>query len=104
MIEKTVLSCLLSDPNTHDYIDKLTIDDFCGNENRTIFQIIKDLHSRGTKPDYVTVSAKMPWSELSIKTLPILDFQFMTSNIADYIKELKQKTATRQLQNLIAIR
>ena len=102
MIEKTVLSCLLSDPNTHDYIDKLTVDDFCGNENRTIFKIIKDLHSRGTRPDYVTVSAKMPWSELSIKTLPILDFQFMTSNIADYIKELKQKTATRQLQNLIS--
>lgn len=102
VIEKTVISCLLSDPSTHEYINKLTIDDFCGIENRTIFKIIKDLYDSGTTPDYVTVSSKMPWGELSIKTLPVLDFQFMTSNMADYVRELKHHTATRQLQNLIA--
>ena len=101
MIEKVILACLLFDSNTHDYINKLTIDDFSGEENRTVFKIIKDLYEKGITPDYVTVANKMRISEISIKILPTLDLQCSTGNIADYFRELKQETAKRQLQNLI---
>lgn len=102
MIEKAVISCLLASSDTHEYINKLTVNDFCNAENRTIFGIIKELYDSGVTPDYVTVAAKMPWSELSIKTLPVPDFQISVNNIADYVKELQRNTATRQLQNLIS--
>ena len=96
MIENVVLACLLNDAETSEYLDQLTVDDFTTEDNREIIKIMKDLKSQNQSIDYITVSNKMPWSELRIKTLPTYEPTYMLSSIDTYIAQLKEESTKRK--------
>lgn len=96
MIENVVLACLLNDAEASEYLDQLTVDDFTTEDNREIIKIMKDLKNQNQSIDYITVSNKMPWSELRIKTLPIYEPTYMLSSIDTYIAQLKEESTKRK--------
>lgn len=104
MLEDVIISCFLTDSSIVDYLDKLNINDFATDDNQKIIAIMKDLKAQNVRIDYVTVANKMPFSELSIKTLPNLtseDGMYKSEFIDDYIKELKMESAKRNIKTAL---
>lgn len=101
MLEEAIIACVLVDENKNEYIDMLEVDDFSNHNNQVIIRIFKQLRAENKEVDYVTVANAMPWSEVSIKTLPTYEVQYSLGHISDYIKELKKKTAKRNLHKLL---
>ncbi len=101
MLEEAIIACILVEEDNSSYIDMLDIDDFTNVNYQVILKLIKKLKTEGKKIDYITVANNMPWSEVSIKLLPTYDIKYSLRHVTDYIKELKNKTATRNLHKLL---
>lgn len=101
MLEDALIACILVDDNKNEYIDMLDVEDFANHNNQIIMGIFKKLRTENKAIDYVTVASAMPWSEVSIKILPTYDVSYSLVHISDYIKELKKRTAKRNLQQLL---
>lgn len=102
MLEEAVIACVLVDENKEEYIDMLEVDDFANRNNQVILSIMKQLRAESKGIDYVTVASLMPWSEVTIKVLPTYEINYSLGHVSDYIKELKKRTAKRNLQQLLS--
>lgn len=101
-IEKSIISILLYDEDSHFYIPYLTEDDFVDNANRDAFRVIKELYEAGEKIDCVKVAHKLSFGEVAIQIYDVNDM-FSFSNMKEYVETLKKDTAKRKLKRLLKI-
>lgn len=101
MLEEAIIACILSDVDKAEYIDILDIDDFTNTNNQSVMQIVKELRAEGKNIDYVTVSRKMSWGGIELLPMYKPDIQHIVY-FDDYVRELKQKTAVRNLHRLLS--
>ena len=101
-MENTVLACFICYTECQDYIDCLNINDFSTDYARQIFAILSDLHKKGSKIDYITLSSKLPWGNMQIKNLPVIGLNERPENIDEYIRILKKESAKRKIREVIS--
>jgi replicative DNA helicase len=92
-LEKNVLACLLM--GEHEFVDMLTIEDFALPKHQEIFQVIKKFTNQNKTPDLLTVSSSYKDANYLTELVSLLP---STSNIEQWISELKEYANLRRLQ------
>ena len=95
LLEYQVLGSFISDKSTHDYIDKLNIEDFIDTTSKTVFAAIEILKARKENIDIFTVNKQ---SKVSVTIIgKLTETVITTANIDSNVKVLKDKSNRRKL-------
>jgi replicative DNA helicase len=92
-LEKNVLACLLM--GEHEFVDMLTLEDFALPKHQEVFQAIKKVADQNKVPDLLTVSGVYKDADYLTELVSLIP---STSNIEQWISELKEYANLRRLQ------
>ncbi len=95
LLEYQVLGSFISDKSTHDYIDKLNVEDFIDTTSKTVFAAIEILKARKENIDIFTINKQ---SKVSVTIIgKLTETVITTANIDSNVKVLKDKSNRRKL-------
>lgn len=98
--EKSLLSCILLNPDSLDTLNDLSPEDFLDTNCRAVFTIIRDLEASGQPVDLVSVSMKD--SSLAVFVADLMTLVGSASNYMHYAESVKKRSSLRSL-NMMAV-
>lgn len=105
VLEEAVLGAILLDPGVFREVEVLPVQVFSISCHQQIFEVMRDLHSKGLQPDLPTVAFRM--SELGIlkqiggqsKLASLLDRIVHSGSVKQYVRLLQEKYYRRYLSD-----